>query len=142
MFVAYFTCIPGRSERERLGSKFSASNFAASKAGKKANFSIEIAVLTVIPSIAKQETINAGWMSCLLAIGIYEWSGNEASDKSQWNKSDTLPELPDFNTNRASIVAISSVDLVFQETVDTNAPQSTNDDACQGCNTRDKQGRD
>ena len=72
VFVAYLTSIPGRGERERLGSKSSASSFAASKAGKKANFSIEIAALKVIPSIAKQEIINAVWMSCLLAIGIYE----------------------------------------------------------------------
>ena len=60
--ATYLTSIPGRSEPddELRVSKSSASSFVVSKAGEKGNFSIATAVPTVIPSITKQTTVNAG----------------------------------------------------------------------------------
>ena len=66
---AYFTSMPGRSEPEpSCGIKSSASSLVVSNAGEKGNLSIATAVPTVIPSITKQTTINAGWMSLFFGM--------------------------------------------------------------------------
>ena len=71
----YLTSMPGRKTPARLGSKSSASSCVVSRAGEKGIFSIATAVPIVIPSIAKQTTINDGWISNLLVIRRQQCSG-------------------------------------------------------------------
>ena len=68
--ASYLTSIPGRSEPDDNPRyiKSSASSSEVSRLVEKGNFSIATAVPIVIPSIAKQEIISAGWMSLFLAI--------------------------------------------------------------------------
>ena len=76
--VSYLTSIPGRSEpdEEPRYIKSSASSSEVSRLVEKGNFSIATAVPIVIPSIAKQEIISAGWMSLFLAITSQVFSEN------------------------------------------------------------------
>ena len=80
--VTYLTSIPGRSEPddEPRYTKSSASSSVVSRLVEKGNFSIATAVPMVIPSIAMQEIINAGWMSRFLVIRNRWFSGDKASN--------------------------------------------------------------